>query len=120
VNRGVDLILLDIEMPGMDGISTCRHLFGEGLDQTLVIFVSGHDDLEQRLAAYEAGGSDFIVKPYAPQELVRKVQLAGELRRQRADLANQASYARETAFTAMAAGTTSTAETGRECEFAGS
>lgn len=98
-----DLILLDIEMPGMDGISACRHLFGEGIDQTQVIFVSGHDDLEHRLAAYEAGGSDFIVKPYAPQELLRKVHLAGECRRQRADLAAQAGMARDTAFTAMAA-----------------
>jgi CheY-like chemotaxis protein len=101
--EGPDLILLDIEMPGMDGIAACRALCQEGLDPARVIFVSSHDDLETRLAAYDAGGSDYLVKPYAAQELVLKVRVAEAMLGQRADLAAQASYARDTAFTAMAA-----------------
>lgn len=70
------LLLLDIEMPGPDGYETCRQLRAAGHDDLAVIFVSAHDDLDSRLAAYEAGGNDFIAKPIWPEELARKVDLA--------------------------------------------
>lgn len=67
-----DLILLDIEMPGMDGLTVCRRLREHGERHPRVIFVSSHDDLATRVAAYEAGGDDFIVKPFSPEEMLRK------------------------------------------------
>jgi len=97
-----DLILLDIEMPDMDGISACRALRQAGHDHPFIIFISSHDDLENRLAAYDAGGSDFIAKPYDPQELAQKVRIAEVILQQRTQLTAQASYACDTAFTAMA------------------
>ncbi len=96
-----DLILLDIEMPGLNGISACRALRQEGGEHAQVIFVSAHDDIESRLAAYDAGGNDFIVKPYDAAELMQKVRVAEESLTRNAALADQAQFAQRTAFAAM-------------------
>ncbi len=102
VDQNPDLVLLDIEMPEMDGIRACGALRQRDVHQPRVMFVSSHDDLDSRLAAYDAGGNDFIVKPFTPQELVQKVQNTAALLTQRTELAARASFAQETAFTAMA------------------
>lgn len=66
-----DIVLLDIEMDGIDGYETCRRL-RERHDMP-VIFVSSHDTLEERLHAFDSGGDDFIVKPFDAEVLHRKV-----------------------------------------------
>lgn len=66
------LVLLDIAMEGLDGYETCRRLRAAGYRMP-VIFVSGHDTLEERLLAYDAGGDDFISKPFDGPILQRKV-----------------------------------------------
>lgn len=96
-----DLILLDIEMPGMNGIEACRTLRANGHEAVQVIFVSSHNDLDTRLAAYDVGGNDFIVKPYDLDELARKVCVAHQCAARRHELGAQAHYAQKTAFTAM-------------------
>ncbi len=96
-----DVLLLDVEMPGMDGIALCRELRAAGQDHAQVIFISSHDDLDTRLAAYDAGGNDFMVKPYAPEELMRKVRVAERALGDKAGLDSQANFARQAAFTAM-------------------
>ncbi|MCX8017856.1 MAG: response regulator [Rhodocyclaceae bacterium] len=96
-----DLVLLDIEMPGMDGIAACRALRAAGHDTVQVMFVSVHNDLATRLAAYDAGGNDFIVKPFDPAELRRKIAVARQIAARREGLAQQAEEAQRTAFTAM-------------------
>lgn len=96
-----DVLLLDVEMPGMDGIALCRAVREGGYGHAQAIFVSSHDDLDTRLAAYDAGGNDFVVKPYAPEELVRKVKVAEKALAERDGLSSQASFAQQTAFTAM-------------------
>lgn len=108
-----DLILLDIEMPGMNGIETCRALRAAGDNDAQVMFVSVHNDLETRLAAYDAGGNDFIVKPYEPAELARKCGVAREWDRRRRELGTDAQFARQTAFIAMS----SMGEMGNVLEF---
>ena len=59
-----DIILLDVEMPGMDGFDTCRSLratrFGHDLP---IVMVTGHDDIESVNHAFEVGATDFISKP---------------------------------------------------------
>lgn len=70
-----DLILLDIEMEQLDGYDTCRRLRAAG-HQMPVIFVSGHDTLEERLRAFDAGGDDFISKPFDAPILQRKTSHA--------------------------------------------
>jgi len=97
-----DLVLLDIEMPGSNGYETCRQLKAiEATADTPVIFVSAHDDAPERVAAYEAGGDDFIVKPVAANELKHKVGAVLHQRAALSDLAAQSRMAQQVAFTAM-------------------
>lgn len=96
-----DIIVLDVEMPGMDGIAVCKAIRAEGNAGTQIIFVSARDDLETRLAAYDAGGNDYLVKPYAPEELSRKIALASRVAQEARAASGQAQFAQKTAFTAM-------------------
>lgn len=67
-----DLILLDIEMGGIDGFETCRRL--REVHDTPVIFVTSHDDLPECIKAFDSGGDDFLVKPFDPDVILRKAQ----------------------------------------------
>ena len=96
-----DIVLLDIEMPGLSGIETCQKLRSSGVADAQVIFVSGLDDLETRLTAYEAGGNDFISKSTLGPELLSKVLQAKETISRKRSLEEQAQFSRQVAFTAM-------------------
>lgn len=101
-SRNPDIILLDVEMPGMDGYETCRRLKADfDLGGIPVIFISAHDQIEARLHGYEAGGEDYIVKPIDLRELQAKI--AGILSKisERTQLREMANYASQTAMTAM-------------------
>ena len=97
-----DAVILDIEMPGINGYETCRQLRSrlENSD-TPVLFASSHDSAPERVGAYEAGGDDFITKPVAATELRHKLSNLLEQRRKVKDLAEQTSTAQQLAFTAM-------------------
>jgi CheY-like chemotaxis protein len=72
-----DFFLLDINLPGIDGYALCRRIKDDpALRRTPVTFVSGHDTIEDRVRSYDAGGEDFIVKPFEPEELLRKLMVA--------------------------------------------
>jgi CheY-like chemotaxis protein len=97
-----DMFLLDVRMAGMDGYELCRTLKNDADTADIpVTFVSGLDTIEARLAGYEAGGEDFIVKPFEPELLVQKVQVAQRIRDEKRQLREMAGYAQRTAFTAM-------------------
>lgn len=86
-----DLFLLDVELPGMDGYALCREIRElPGGAEVPVTFVSAHDDIESRLAGYEAGGTDFVVKPVDVDEILRKIRVAEQLARQRQLIRDQA------------------------------
>ncbi|WP_301102570.1 response regulator [Propionivibrio sp.] len=75
-----DFFLLDVSLPGMDGYTLCRQIKDDSaLRLTPVTFLSGHDGIEDRVQGYEAGGADFIVKPFEPEELLRKLMVAQNL-----------------------------------------
>ncbi|MEY2631731.1 MAG: hypothetical protein RIR00_385 [Pseudomonadota bacterium] len=95
-----DIVLLDVEMPGMNGLEVCRQLRIDD-DRVQIIFISAHDDVDTRLSAYDCGGNDFIVKPVLPEELSRKIQVAERALQAYQDLRRQADFARQAAFTAM-------------------
>ena len=81
-----DLFLLDITLPGMDGYTFCQVIKDDAALRSIpVIFVSAHDTIEERVKGYDAGGEDFIVKPFEPEELLRKVKVSqGIIANQRA------------------------------------
>ncbi len=84
------LILMDVEMPQMDGYSLCRQIKQmPDLAQSPVIFVSARDTLEDRLEAFDAGGEDFIDKPADPKVLLRKIKLAIDAKCQREHLVKE-------------------------------
>lgn len=102
----VDLILLDVEMPpGIDGYETCRRIRkDDALIAIPVIFLSGHDRIEDRLKGYEAGGDDYVIKPFDPVELESKIRTLLRLhaeRKQQKEMANHASKAAMTAMTSL-------------------
>jgi DNA-binding response OmpR family regulator len=66
-------IILDVGLPGMDGIELCRTLRAEN-DWTPVIFVTARDDEVDRVLGLELGGDDYVTKPFSPRELVARVR----------------------------------------------
>lgn len=97
-----DLFLLDVTMPVMDGFALCRRLKDDWETQDIpVVFVSASDTLETRLLCYEAGGEDFIQKPFELAELLSKLHVAGRILAEKKALREQAGYAQRTAMTAM-------------------
>lgn len=95
-------VLLDIEMPGLNGYETCRKLRSRpGGKEVPVIFVSAHVTAPERVDAYEAGGDDFVTKPITANELRHKLKGVIEHRLRVQDLAAQSSNAQQVAFTAM-------------------
>ena len=77
VEEKPDLFLLDVNLPGMDGYAFCRQIKDAPETRDIpVIFVSGNDTIEERITGYDAGGEDFIVKPFEPEELLRKFMVA--------------------------------------------
>jgi CheY-like chemotaxis protein/DNA-binding CsgD family transcriptional regulator len=82
-----DLILLDIKMPGLDGIETCRLIKQRPEWRNIpVIFITGADELSQKLAAFSAGGVDFVTKPILPEEVEARVRTHLRLRELQAEL----------------------------------
>lgn len=109
-----DLILLDVEMPGMDGYETCRKIKQRNDSQDMdVIFISSHDTTDEKLSGYDAGGCDYLIKPIQHLELEQKISLAINNKTIRADSAAGQKMAMETAMTAM----TSAGEQGVVLEF---
>ncbi len=96
-----DIVLLDIEMPGMNGIEVCRALRETSGWQGPVIFISCHDDMQTRMHAYDAGGNDYIVKPFNVEELLQKVKVAEKILAEKRGFEDQVAMASRTAFTAM-------------------
>ncbi|MGG4452426.1 response regulator transcription factor [Brevibacillus porteri] len=78
--RGIyDLLVLDIMMPGMDGLSLVRTLRTKGI-MTPVLFLTAKDSVESRVEGLDAGADDYLVKPFAAEELTARVRAL--LRRQ--------------------------------------
>ncbi len=98
----IDTVLLDIEMPGINGYETCRQMrLQDQYADTPVIFVSAHDTAEERMEAYEAGGDHFLTKPIVANELRFKVESVLAHRNALRNLQSQSSMAQQMAFSAM-------------------
>ncbi|KZE49022.1 two-component system response regulator [Brevibacillus parabrevis] len=67
-----DLIILDLMMPGMDGIELCLRL--RETDPVPIVIVSARGEQADRLRGFEAGADDYVVKPFSPHELVYRIK----------------------------------------------
>ncbi|MGW6022520.1 response regulator transcription factor [Streptomyces sp. NPDC055099] len=77
-----DLVVLDLMLPGMDGLEVCRRLRGKG--PVPVIMLTARGDEDDRILGLEVGADDYVTKPFSPRELVLRVESV--LRRSRAAL----------------------------------
>lgn len=67
-----DLIVLDLMMPGEDGLSVCRRLRGAGNDVAIVMLTAKGDEID-RIVGLEIGADDYLPKPFNPRELVARI-----------------------------------------------
>jgi two-component system, OmpR family, response regulator MprA len=67
-----DVIVLDVAMPVLDGLAVCRRLRGKGLS-TPILMLTARDAVPDRVAGLEAGADDYLIKPFAVQELVARL-----------------------------------------------
>ncbi len=71
-----DLVLLDIIMPGIDGYEVCKRLrFDSMYANTKILFLSAKELVKDRLTGYDAGGDDYITKPFDEDELLAKIKV---------------------------------------------
>ncbi len=71
-----DLVLLDISMPGIDGIELCRRLRANPTCATTpILFITVSNEIESKIAAFDAGADDYLVKPFDLKELNLRVKV---------------------------------------------
>lgn len=68
-----DVIVLDIMLPGMDGLTFCRKLRKEADRKTPVLMLTARDTLSDKLEGFDAGADDYLVKPFALEELAARI-----------------------------------------------
>jgi len=71
--EGVDLLLLDIGLPGVDGFEIARTLRREGRGMPIVILTARTDEVD-RVVGFELGADDYVVKPFSPREVIARVR----------------------------------------------
>jgi two-component system, OmpR family, response regulator MprA len=68
-----DAVVLDVSMPGLDGLEVCRRVRGKRLG-TPILLLTARDALEDRVAGLDAGADDYLVKPFAVEELSARLR----------------------------------------------
>jgi two-component system sensor histidine kinase/response regulator len=82
-----DLILLDINMPDLNGYEVCQMLKADPLTKEIpIIFISALDDVLDKIRAFQVGGSDYIIKPFQPEELIARIENQLTIRQQKKQL----------------------------------
>ncbi|ODU48414.1 response regulator transcription factor [uncultured Aquimonas sp.] len=74
VENSYDVIVLDLMLPRIDGLEVCRRLRQEAKKSTPVLMLTARDTLDDKVRGLEAGGDDYLVKPFAIQELEARVR----------------------------------------------
>jgi len=80
VSNDYDVIILDLGLPGIDGLDVCRRLREDAKRSTPVIMLTARDELAQKLAGFDSGADDYLVKPFLLEELAARVQVLHDRR----------------------------------------
>lgn len=75
------VIVMDVSMPVMDGLTACKRLREDYAVDLPIIFLTARDTLDDKIAGYTSGGDDYLVKPFAPEELVCRLEALRKRRR---------------------------------------
>lgn len=86
VTESFDLIILDLMLPGIDGIALCQRLRQDARIETPIIMLTARDSVDDKLSGFRAGADDYLVKPFSLPELHARVEAV--LRRGHAGLKN--------------------------------
>jgi DNA-binding response OmpR family regulator len=77
IRAAPDLVILDVNMPGMSGWELCAILRRQSTTRGVpILFLTGRQELKDRITAMQLGGSDYLVKPFGAEELRRKIAAA--------------------------------------------
>jgi two-component system response regulator MprA len=106
-----DLIVLDVAMPGLDGLAVCRRLRAKGLSSP-ILMLTARDAIPDRVAGLDAGADDYLVKPFAVEELLARLRA---LTRRGSDVFEVLSYA----DLVLEVGARKASRAGREIELTG-
>jgi len=78
-NNKYDAIILDLNLPKMSGLKVCEAMRSEGID-TPVLMLTARDTLEDKLAGFAKGADDYLIKPFAMEELIVRTQVLSRRR----------------------------------------
>ncbi|MBU2969981.1 response regulator [Pseudoalteromonas sp. C2R02] len=116
VKNNPDIILLDVEMPGMNGYEVCELLKKDSSTADIpVMFLSGKGALTERVRGYNSGGNDYIVKPFEVEELQARIDVLYKYRKNCDSLKVDVEQAQTTAEIAM----TDSGDMGRVMRYVG-
>src|SRR5207302_8280683 len=71
--RSPDAVILDVLMPGADGLEICRRIRSTG-DRTPVLMLTARTEVSERVAGLDAGADDYLAKPFAREELIARLR----------------------------------------------
>ncbi|SFB78152.1 response regulator [Pseudoalteromonas denitrificans] len=116
IKNNPDIILLDVEMPGMNGYEVCELLKKDSSTSGIpVMFLSAKSALAERVKGYNSGGNDYIVKPFEAQELQARIDVLYQYRQESNALKGDVAQAQNTAEIAM----TDSGDMGRVMRYVG-
>jgi two-component system alkaline phosphatase synthesis response regulator PhoP len=72
LTQGPDLVVLDLMLPGLDGVSVCRRLRADS--EAPVIMLTARSTEDDKIIGLEAGADDYVVKPFSPRELIARIE----------------------------------------------
>ncbi len=87
LSNSYDCIVLDLMLPGMDGLELCRRLRREAKKQTPVLMLTARDTLDDKVAGLEVGADDYLIKPFEMRELEARIHAL--IRRNRRQVSHQ-------------------------------
>jgi CheY-like chemotaxis protein len=101
-DSGIDLVLSDVMMPEMNGYEFCKAAKAqESLKDIPFVFVSSLTTLDEKVKGFEAGGDDYVPKPIAPEEMIRKVSFLIDMRSKQKELQKELNESYKAAMSAM-------------------